>query len=49
MDKLKKYKRRRFIILRLKELIKELEKELPKKDWYYLLESKYRDILRLQC
>jgi len=49
MNKLRKYKRRRFIILRLKELVKILEKELPKKDWYYLLESKYRDILRTQC
>lgn len=49
MDKLRKYKRRHFIILRLKELTKLLEKELPKKTWYYLLESKYREILKTQC
>jgi len=49
MDKLRKYKRRRFILLRLNKLIKKLEKELPKKDWYYLLESKFQEILKTQC
>jgi len=49
MDKRKKYKRRRFIKLRLKELIKTLEKEMPEEDWYYLLESRFREILKKQC
>jgi len=49
MDKRKKYKRRRFIKLRLKELIEALEKEMPEEDWYYLLESRFREILKKQC
>lgn len=49
MNKLRKYKRRYFINLRLKELKKALEQELPKKDWFYLLESKYRETLKKLC
>jgi len=49
MDKFRKYKRRRFIKLRLQKLIKALEKEMPKEDWYYLLESRFKEILRKQC
>jgi len=49
MDKLRKYKRRHFIKLKLKKLTKILEKDLPDEDWYYLLESRFTEILRKQC
>ncbi len=49
MNEFRKYKRRRFIKLRLQKLIKVLEKELPEKDWFYLLESKFQEILKIQC
>ena len=49
MDKLRKYKRSRFIKLRLKKLIEALEKDMPEEDWYYLLESRFKEILKKQC
>jgi len=49
VDKLRKYTKEEFLEMKLKELKEVLLKHLPEEDYYYLLNSKYMDLMKLQC